>query len=326
MKVINKFRFLLTITLTLMFGLFTGFALGKSHLLKSQDKFYNEFHKTSNDYEYISPLLSCGNPASTQLNNLKDKINQKINSYNNVNHVSVYFRDLNNGPWFGINQDELFSPASLVKVPLMIAYYKLAQDNPQILNQRITNNLPDFTDDQNIKPKKTIVPQQEYSIDELIETMIIYSDNNAYELLSSNIDDLLFKKTFDDLGIDIEKAYSDPAGNIISVKSYASFFRILYNASYLNEQMSYKALKLLTQTQYDQGIIAGVNSQIKVAHKFGERVFPITGEKQLHDCGIVYMPDKPYLLCIMTRGQDFNILSSTIEDISNQIYSYLQDP
>lgn len=302
----------------------TGFALGSTHLQSNQDKSYDETHKISNNYDYISPLLSCGNPASVQLNKLKDIINQQIYSYKDIKHVSVYFRDLNNGPWFGINQDELFSPASLAKVPLMIAYYKLAQDNPHILDQKLTNNLSGYTDEQNIKPQKTITPNQEYSIDELINTMIIYSDNNSYELLKDNIDNTLFKQTFDDLGINIDKAYTDPSGDIISVKNYASFFRILYNASYLNEQMSSKALALLTQTQFNQGLVAGTEGQVKIAHKFGERIFQDNGEKQLHDCGIVYLPQKPYLICVMTRGQDFNLLSAVIKDISRQIFVYLR--
>jgi hypothetical protein len=49
-----------------------------------------------------------------------------------------------------------------------------------------------------------------------------------------------------------------------------------------------------------------------------------TRQKQLHDCGIVYLPGKPYLLCIMTRGQDFTNLTSTVKEISALVYQTLR--
>jgi hypothetical protein len=61
---------------------------------------------------------------------------------------------------------------------------------------------------------------------------------------------------------------------------------------------------------------------LAVAHKFGERELP-NGIKQLHDCGIVYLPKHPYLLCIMTRGTDYDRLSTVISTISKKIYEDL---
>jgi beta-lactamase class A len=87
--------------------------------------------------------------------------------------------------------------------------------------------------------------------------------------------------------------------------------------------MSEKALKLLSQIKYTDALVKGINNpQIIVSHKFGERTFNDTGEKQLHDCGIVYIPQKPYLVCIMTRGDDFTKLSSSIAQISKTIYQF----
>jgi hypothetical protein len=61
-------------------------------------------------------------------------------------------------------------------------------------------------------------------------------------------------------------------------------------------------------------------ANIPVAHKFGERTGFAGGVKQLHDCGIVYYPKNPYLLCIMTRGTDFTKLESTIAAVSKMVY------
>ena len=48
-----------------------------------------------------------------------------------------------------------------------------------------------------------------------------------------------------------------------------------------------------------------------------------TGEKQLHDCGIIYSPTNTYVLCIMTKGTNFTDLANTIKNISSMVYSYI---
>lgn len=278
-------------------------------------------------YQFINPLLECeqASTADNNLNPLRDQVRKLIDTLTTnpqINHISLYYRDLNNGPWFGINERENFSPASLVKVPLMMAYYKQAELNPDILNQTIINK-PIPTQNQNITPQVTLVPNQQYPIDELINRMIIYSDNVAYDLLLENIDNRLLVQTFTDLGINISQGFTNPSGNILSVKDYASFFRILFNSSYLNKTMSEKALKLLNQVEFDKALVAGLPSTITISHKFGEREFLATGEKQLHDCGIIYLPNKPYLLCVMTRGKDISLLANAISQISSLIYRQL---
>lgn len=218
---------------------------------------------------------------------------------------------------------KIFSPASLIKIPLAITYFKAAQNNPELLQESIEATISSNIEKQSILPEVTLSPDQKYTIDELIRRMIVYSDNQAYNLLLNHIDNPLLVQTFTNLNIDISAGFSNPSGNIISVKSYAAFFRVLFNASYLNQEMSEKLLSLLSQVEYQNALVRGVNNpEITISHKFGERTFEATGEKQLHDCGIVYYPQKPYLICIMTRGQDFSKLSSAIAQLSQVIYQF----
>jgi len=110
----------------------------------------------------------------------------------------------------------------------------------------------------------------------------------------------------------------------MNVVDYAAFFEILYNATYLNKEMSEKALAILTKSTFNYGLVGGVPIGVEVAHKFGERIFE--EYKQLHDCGIIYKENNPYLLCIMTRGDmmegdNFNDLAMVIKKISEQVYN-----
>ena len=92
--------------------------------------------------------------------------------------------------------------------------------------------------------------------------------------------------------------------------------------------MSEKALKILNNAILENSrLVAGLPSDVKISHKFGEREAKENGVtiQQLHDCGIVYYPKYPYLICIMTKGKDFNKLSGVIADISKIVYGEVSD-
>ena len=300
-----------------------GFGIGRT-TLPSIGKVIEIRHQ--GNYKFTNPLLECDSTSSSSdqyLVDLRTNLNTLIDQLtadHQLSFASVYYRDLNNGPWFGINENELFSPASLAKVPLAIAFYKLSESDPSLLSQEV-EYLPVPIEDQNIVPSITLVPDQKYTIQDLIFRMIVYSDNESYRLLSTRMPADKLIEVYNDLGVDISKAKDDPTGNIIPVISYASFFRILYNSSYLNKDSSEKILQLLSQVEYKKALVAGIPSGITVSHKFGERHYLATGEYQLHDCGIVYLPGHPYLACIMTRGNGFDSLASAIRQISASIYN-----
>jgi beta-lactamase class A len=84
-------------------------------------------------------------------------------------------------------------------------------------------------------------------------------------------------------------------------------------------------LALLKQSEFSQGLLAGVPPGIAVAHKFGERGYTNASKKELHDCGIVYCPQRPYVLCIMTKGTDMKEQAKAISGISKAVYDEMKD-
>lgn len=279
----------------------------------------SETRENNTQYHFINPLLECNesnisNELETFKSETQDEVTSIINS-KQADDIAIYFRDLNNGPSFGINPDEPFIPASLLKVPVMMAYYAMAESNPSILQKKIT-----FT--QNLDPNveyftaPKLVIGETYTVEQLIEAMIKYSDNNAYDLLLMNMDSNALDQVFQYLDVQLPKDQL-----VLNVNQYATFFRILFNSSYLNDDDSEHALSLLSQSVFKAGLVAGVPSNIVVAHKFGEKWDSPADDKELHDCGIVYYPNHPYLICIMTKGKDFNTLASVIADLSKFIYN-----
>jgi len=273
-------------------------------------------------YRFINPLIKPDEPqnlGNPHFRNFKYKIVELVDeilALKDAIHISIYYRDLNNGPSFGINEKEGFIPASLLKVPLMMAYFKRAETQPEILSEKVLYQGPTekYDIEQYIVPVKTLKKGKSYAREELIRRMISYSDNEAAFLLyRKSYLDWIFK----DLGM-LTPGARVPRGSI-SVKEYASFFRVLFNASYLNGAMSEKALDFLSSSDFNWGLAAGVPRGVAVAHKFGERDNK-KGDKQLHDCGIVYYPSRPYLLCVMTRGDDYKQLEGIIQTISSRVY------
>jgi beta-lactamase class A len=237
--------------------------------------------------------------------------------------IAVYFRDLNNGPWFTIGPTQEFYPASLLKVPLMIAVLKEAETKPELLKKKIRYDRPELQNTKNLKSNNLEFGRY-YTVDDLLGRMIIDSDNVSTLLLLNLVDKNILEKTYLQLGIiEANGGHASLLDSSLpefkmSIPQYASFFRVLYNASYLNRKMSEKALALLARDTFKSGLNAGVPSNIEVSHKWGYR--DMGQIKQLHDCGIVYYPKHPYLLCVMTAGNSFEYLDDAIKEISAVVY------
>ncbi len=319
--------FIFVLLFVLVVGVVIGWLINSGNNQDTQGDPRSYLRETG--YEYISPLLDAEPRIMSKSKDLLDMENNVKYLANNiidnpdkygVSHISIYFKEFSSGAWIGINENEIFSPASLLKIPLMMAYYKVSETDSTYLNKKI-EYIPLLGEEnlkQNIDPTKYLEKGTFYTLDDLINRMIMYSDNLSYNLLLNNMKEENKKEVYSDLGI---KFPTEPdSSDFMTVKEYASFFRILYNASYLNKDMSSKALKLLTEVAFDNGITAPIPKSIKVAHKFGERGYPDNNIKQLHDCGIVYLPRKPYLLCVMTRGDQMENLEKTIQNISQFIY------
>lgn len=310
-------KFYLFIVIAFILGTISGFFVGNYRYIPTGT--IKELR--AGGYQLINPLYDTEPEANAQeFSGIEKKVIDYVNntiSTEGVDRVSVYFKDLNNGPWFGVNYKANFSPASLLKVPIMIAYFKKAEKTPSILQKKIKLEQYIYKDVSPItKPTNPIMIGNEYTLEELIERMIIESDNNALGLLKKNISQEDIDKVSRDLGVPTSRSLND----FMSVKDYSSFFKVLYNDSYLDTKYSEKALSILTRTEFKKGIQNPLPSNIVVADKFGERYIEGNTKYQLHNCGIVYYPNRPYLLCIMSEGKNYSLLEKTIQEISKTVY------
>jgi beta-lactamase class A len=278
------------------------------------------------NYRFINPAEVCGKPdviKKADYTGLRNSLESYIvneRAAGDIASTSVYFRDLEDGPVFGIHENADFAPASLLKVPLAMVYLTQAEDNPDILTGQASVAKPSWHVSEYYPPSQTIDPTQPHSIEELLAAMLTYSDNNAYGVLQTHLYETgqqdFIRQTFLELGFIDPSTVTD---DVMSVRQYAGIFRALYNVSFLNAALSEKVLGWLSKSDFNQGLRGGVPADVVIAHKFGER-FSNNNVKQLHDCGIIYYPGNPYLLCVMTSGMNFDALARVIQHISGAVY------
>jgi beta-lactamase class A len=240
-----------------------------------------------------------------------------------IDTESVYFIDLVHNKSFGFNENMEYTPASLLKLPAMIALLRTAEDNPAILSKRIiVDSSCNEGYIQNIPPDRSVQFGETYSIEQLITSTLRYSDNCAYGALIGYLKNTNFpamlRQLYTDFHLDYGRIAS--AGSMISPKQYSTFLTALYSASYLDRQYSDKAIKMLSESKFAKGLKAGVSSEVVVAHKFGERGISGNDTLQLHDCGIVYDKTNPYILCIMTKGRSKTAQTILIHSISKAVF------
>jgi beta-lactamase class A len=274
-------------------------------------------------YQYISPLISCNLSSVKEFSQDQPMINaiqgaiSQDQSVGDVTEASVYFSDFTTGQWANINGSDEYDPASLGKVPIMMAYYAMAENTSSILDEK--NSYPASQPDQNIQqeipPTDAIMPGQEYTNDQLIQYMIKYSDNDAAEVLTSYTTPAELQgvyTVYSDLDVPLSNDTTASTIDIMTPEQYSILFRALYNATYLSRDYSEKALELLAQTTFTQGLVAYTSGGVPY-------------QWELHDCGIIYAPGHSYLLCVMTKGTtSIAAQEKTIADISRAAYNEVE--
>ena len=273
-----------------------------------------------NGFKFVKPLMFIDEPCEgSNLAATEQEINTIIDNYKKFNGVisaSVYIRQYSNNKWTAINDEEKYEPGSLFKVPVLITYLRMNENNPGVLGKQITFNQHFIVDKKVAFKDKGIEFGKTYKVRELLRYMIQYSDNNATILLNNNIDSNILLKLFSDLGV--EKPQIKASHYYFTVKEYSLFMRALYNAAYLSIDDSEFAAELLSKCEFKEGLRSGVPNNVPMAHKFGESGTP--AEMQLHESAIVYLKGKTYLLTVMTKGKDNKTLAKLIGEISATVY------
>lgn len=241
---------------------------------------------------------------------LRQQIHKMVDPYKDS--FAIYFEYLPTGTTIGINEDHDFTAESLLKVPVVMAYLHKKertgmQSDPtvQIQQNELNNQFGDLY-------KKGV--GYNINLTDAVKYALQQSDNTASLVLADQISEADFQFVYD--GLDIPEMVTGKTP-VITAQEYSSVLKGLYFGSVLSNDDSETILHLLTQTDFHDLLPSGVPANIPVAHKIG-----LVNGEIYEDCGIVYVPHKPYLVCMVSKS-DQKTAQKRIHALSQTIYQYV---
>lgn len=305
-----KSRFLLFLGITvLIFSVSLNVALLTHHIPSSTQVSINE---KITKYPFLSKRIIQEEQNDLLINflNLRKQLRAFVEPFGES--FSFYFEYLPTGSSLGVNEKLEFKSASLIKLPIVMAYYnheeRAGLESDPVVTIEPRHIDVGFGDLGKNGLGKTI------RLSDAIRLMLTESDNTAGKIVTDYVTREDFEDVYEGVDIDLQKQDNQ---TILTTKQYASILKALYFSSVLNEDHSQKILKLLTETKFNDKLPAGVPSGIPAAHKIG-----ILKNELFQDCGIIYVPKRPYLLCMISQSPEDEARRRMVE-VSHMIYTYV---
>ena len=238
--------------------------------------------------------------------------------------VHLVVKDAKTDDFFqSVRIDEVFSSASVIKVPILIAVLDYVERHGRSLDEVIviTNeNRVDFS---------VITEQQlnESTLYELLVWMIITSDNTATNVLIDYIgmDELnrYFRK-MDLTHTTLQRKMMDFArlesgfDNVTTARDMAHLFTRIYRQDLLSVPLSTLAINILSRQRAHESLKRYLMEDIHIAHKTGGL------DSVDHDVGIVFNPVNDYIIGVfVTEVTNNDEARQFIGRISKVVYEQL---
>ena len=201
-------------------------------------------------------------------------------------HVGIVVKDLGgnfNGEEIGVNEEEVFESASLIKLLILAELLQQVDEGKISLEEPLGGS----------------------TVGQLAESMIIVSDNSATNLLIDQIGFEPINALAQDLGLkhtslhrhmlDFE-AKARGEDNYTSASDIVTLLSAIWQGRLLSPSSRRFALSVLERQQLNTKIPAGLPSGTRVLHKTGEL------EGIEHDAGIVVLSDGAFAVAVLTQG------------------------
>ena len=227
--------------------------------------------------------------------------------------LSVYFEYLPTGANISVNKEVGYFPASLLKLPAAFAVYKKVEEGEWKMSDKFEITEDDKEAGFGQLYKKPVGTKM--TVKDLLFEMLAKSDNTAYMVFVNHLKVWDLNEAYGHVGMDSLVS----SEGLLTTKKYSVFLRSLYNSSYLKDDSSQDILGILTDNPFREYLAQSLPMDIVFAHKIGENQ-----SKRVHqDAGIVYVPNRPYLITVMIKDTDENTAKKLMWIVSKKVYDYI---
>ncbi len=288
----------------LVFGLtllLIGFSFAYQFLPSLLEKFKQQKTVISQQFK---PVLPTATPTP-KLNTVKQEISQMTSPLRGK--YGVYFQDLKTKDSFNINGEEIFSAASLIKLPVLITLYRESEAGRIKLDDIYKLQASDKVGGAGSLQYKPV--GYEISFRQMAKLMGEQSDNTAFSIVSKTLGGEKIQDLINALGMK-STSFID---NKTTPGDIGLLFQKLYGEKIVYDKDRDEILSFITNTIWEDRIPAGIPKGIKVSHKIGTEVGVIS------DAGIIFS-EKPFILVIMSQEANEIEAKKALPEITKKIY------
>lgn len=226
--------------------------------------------------------------------------------------IALAVRHLENGTEFGHEPDAVMPTASLIKLPVMVTAYRLADEGKLDLNRMLTLKAEDKVPGSGILTTH-FSPGAQISVRDAIRLMIAYSDNTATNLVLDQIGLKTTAQTMEQLGYPNTKVHAKVFRGDTSVfperskqfglgstspREMIALLTLLHQKQLASPVACEAMLEHLSACEDKDKLVRELPAGTKFAHKTGSVNAVRT------DAGIMTTPAGPIAICVMTSDNE----------------------
>ncbi|MGN0658176.1 MAG: serine hydrolase [Emergencia sp.] len=236
----------------------------------------------------------------------------------------VYFRDLTTGETAGLRQDEEFYPASIIKLPVVMAIYKMAAEGKADLSERLQvtyeKRVPScgafnaFTDEPFVDIKT------------LCNLTIVISDNTGANMLIDHYGIETLNGQFREMGLKktrLERLFYDDEmqekgyNNKAVPEEIGLLLEQIYHKTFVSEEVSDAIWNILIEQQDRAGVPAYIEDSEPVGNKTG-------GARGITADAALIQGSHPFVLVIIYNETFVPEADEAMRHLARDIYEELK--
>lgn len=233
-------------------------------------------------------------------------------------------RDLSDGETFAFYEELQVPSASLIKMYILIEAFRQIKEGDLTLEAEIPvrkEDVVDFSVLQFLRPR-------DYSLEELLHIMIVYSDNTATNVLIDFFGMEALNHLMQQIGCKasvIQRKMMDFSAaregrqNYTSVKDMADILQRLYDGKLLGPPFDEQMLEIMKGQADEEAMRRNLPDEVVIARKSGEL------DALDHDIAIVYTEKRDYIYVFFSwETGDNNHGREILAETSKMVFDYFQ--